>query len=58
VCGPSAPPGGYRYLTLAMLRDISTFCYRQRWFPFSELESIFLKLAMDAHKTGECEIPG
>jgi hypothetical protein len=56
---PLRSPGGYRIFPLAMLRDITTFCYRQHWFSFKEVKSIFLELARDVHcDTGECEIPG
>jgi hypothetical protein len=56
---PLRSPGGYRYLTLAMLRHIATHCYRQRWYSFDELKSVFRELAMDVHcDIGECEVPG
>jgi hypothetical protein len=54
---PLRSPGGYRIFTLAMLRDITTFCYRQHWFSFKEVKSIFLELAMHIHcDTGEYKI--
>jgi len=54
---PLRSPGGYRYFTIAMLRDITTFCYRQHLFSFKEVKSIFLELARDVHcDTGEYKI--
>jgi hypothetical protein len=51
---PLRSAAGYRYFTTTILRHIATHCYRQRWFSFSELKSIFVELAKDIHcDTGE-----
>jgi hypothetical protein len=50
-------PGGYCYFTLAMLEDVAKCCYRERWYSFDELKSVFRELAMAVYgDTGE--IPG
>ncbi len=46
---PGRTPGGYRYFTIAMLRDIANCCYRHRWYSRNELKSVFRQLAMDVH---------
>jgi hypothetical protein len=46
---PLRAASGYRYFTVEMLQDIVACCYRQRWFSFKELKSVFRELAMDAH---------
>ncbi|MDM4138796.1 MULTISPECIES: hypothetical protein [Mycobacterium] len=46
VVRPLRSPGGYRYFTVEMLRDIATCCYRHRWFSFRELKSVFQALAL------------
>jgi hypothetical protein len=52
-------PGGYRYFSIEMLKDIATCCYRHRWYSFEELKSVFGELAIAAHRdTGEYKIPG
>jgi hypothetical protein len=43
---PLRTAGGYRYFTLAMLRDIATCCYRHHWYSFDELKSVFRELAI------------
>jgi hypothetical protein len=59
VLQPLRSPGGYRYFSIEMLRDIATCCYRHHWYSFSELKSIFHALAIAAHRdTGEYKIPG
>lgn len=56
---PLRSPGGYRYFTSEMLKDITKRCYRRRWYSFDELRSVFRELAMAAYgDTGGCEIPG
>jgi hypothetical protein len=49
---PLRSPGGYRYFTIAMLRDIAACCYRRGWFSFGELRSALAALAMDARWEG------
>jgi hypothetical protein len=59
VVQPLRSPGGYRYFTVAMLRDIATCCYRHHWYSFDELKAAFRELAIAAYgDTGECEITG
>jgi hypothetical protein len=54
VLEPLRADSGYRYFTIEMLQDIAACCYRRRWYSFEELKSIWLKLAMDAHRdTGD-----
>jgi hypothetical protein len=58
VLRPLRSPGGYRYFSVEMLRDIAQCCYRRRWYSFDELKSVFRERAMDAHGgTGDDEIP-
>jgi hypothetical protein len=59
VVQPSRSPGGYRYFSIEMLRDIATCCYRHHWFSFDELKSVFHELAIATYRdTGEYKIPG
>jgi hypothetical protein len=56
VVQPLRTPGGYRRLSLEMLKDVALSSYRLGWFSFGELKSIFYKLARDADgDTGECK---
>jgi hypothetical protein len=56
---PVRSPGGYRYFSIEMLKDIAACCYRHHWFSFEELKSVFRELAIAAYRdTGECKIPG
>jgi hypothetical protein len=59
VVQPLRTPGGYRRVTLEMLKDVALSSYRHGWFSFEELKSIFYRLARDAYgDTAESEIPG
>jgi hypothetical protein len=49
VVRPLRTPGGYRYFSVEMLRDIATCCYRHRWFSFDELKFAFSQLVIAAH---------
>jgi hypothetical protein len=56
---PVRSPGGYRYFSIEMLREIACCCYRHHWFSFDELKSVFHALAVAAYgNTGENKIPG
>ena len=56
---PLRSPGGYRYFTIDMLRDIAACCYRNGWYSFERLKSVFRELVRDAHwESGELEVPG
>ena len=56
---PLRSPGGYRYFSIEMLKDIAMCCYRYHWHSNEELKSVFHALAMAAyHDTGECGIRG
>src|ERR1700738_713836 len=58
VVEPLRSPGGYRYFTVQMIRDIAACCYRNRWYSFDELKSVFQQLVMDVQSgTGEYETP-
>lgn len=46
VVRPLRSPGGYRYFTAEMLRDIATCCYRHRWFSVEELKTVIRVLAV------------
>jgi hypothetical protein len=51
---PLRSPGGYRYFTVEMLRDITAYCYRHRWFSFDLLQSIACELAAaECRDTGD-----
>jgi hypothetical protein len=55
---PLRSPGGYRYFSIEMIRDIATSCYRHHWFSFDEVKSVFRELVMAAYRdTGEYKIP-
>jgi hypothetical protein len=57
VVEPLRSPGGYRYFSVEMLKDIAKCCYRHRWYSFEELKSVFRELVMAAHvDTGADEI--
>lgn len=59
VVQPLRTPGGYRRLTLEMMKEVALSSYNHGWFSFSELKSVFYTLAMDAYgDTGEGETPG
>jgi hypothetical protein len=59
VVQPLRSPGGYRYFSIEMLREIACCCYRHHWYSYEELRSVFRELVLAAHRdTGECEIPG
>ncbi len=50
--------GGYRRLTLEMLKDITLSSYRYGWFSMNKVRSIFSELTMATHHaTGGYEIP-
>jgi hypothetical protein len=54
---PLRSPGGYRFFTIEMVKDVATCCYRHHWFSFNELKSVFRELAMAVDSdTGEGEI--
>ncbi len=54
VMRPLRAPSGYRFFTVEMLKEIATCCYRQGWYSFNELKSVFRKLAVAAYgDTGE-----
>jgi hypothetical protein len=56
---PLRTPGGYRRLSLEMLKEVALSSYRHGWFSFNELKSTFYRLAKDAYRdTDEGEIPG
>jgi hypothetical protein len=58
VLAPLRSPGGYRYLTFEMLKDVAASCYRHRWFTFGELKAVFHQLAVAAYRdAGDHEIP-
>ena len=58
VVPPLRSPGGYRYRTFAMLRDIAACCSRNGWYSIEELKSVLRELVMEAYRdTGEGEIP-
>ncbi len=58
VVQPLRTTGRYRRFTLPMLKEIATCCYRNHWYSFDELKSVFRELAMAAHHaTGEHAIP-
>jgi hypothetical protein len=55
---PLRTSGRYRRFTIAVLRDVATSSYRQRWFSMEELKLVFRELAMAAYReTGEYKIP-
>jgi len=55
---PLRTPGGYRRLTLPMLKDVALSCYRHGWFSMEKLKFTYRELLMAAHRaTGEYEIP-
>jgi hypothetical protein len=55
---PLRSPGGYRYFSIEMLKDIAKCCYRHHWFSFKELKSVFRELAMAVSSDiGDDEIP-
>lgn len=59
VVQPLRTPGGYRYFTVEMLRDIALCSYRHHWFSMDKLKLIFRELAMATDRdTGEHKIPG
>jgi hypothetical protein len=59
VIQPLRTDGGYRYFTVAMLRDIAGCCYRQHWFSMAKLRSVFREILTAAYRdTGEYEVPG
>ena len=59
VVQPLRTPGGYRRLTLEMLKDIALSSYRHGWFSTSKLRSTFNELAVAAYgDTGEYQTPG
>jgi hypothetical protein len=59
VVQPLRSPGGYRYFSIEILREIACCCYRHHWFSYDELKSVFRELAMAAYgDTGECGIHG
>jgi hypothetical protein len=56
---PLRSPGGYRYFSIEILRDIATSSYRQHWFSWEQLDSAFRQLAEAVHRaTGEYKIRG
>jgi len=56
---PLRSPGGYRYFTIAMLRDIAGCCYRNRWYSFNKLKSVLLALATAANRESDgCDVLG
>jgi DNA-binding transcriptional MerR regulator len=58
VVQPLRSPGGYRYFSIEMLRDIAACCYRHHWFSFDEVKSVFRELAMTTYgDTGDGKIP-
>jgi len=58
VLRPLRSPGGYRFFSVEMLRDIAAYCYRRRWYSFDELKSVLRELAMDVLcGTGNDETP-
>jgi hypothetical protein len=58
VVQPLRSPGGYRYFSIQMLKDIAACCYRHHWYSFEELKPVFRELVMAAYRdTGECDIP-
>jgi hypothetical protein len=55
---PLRTPGGYRYFTTEMLRDITYCCYRRYWFSMANVKLILQELVMATYPdTGEYEIP-
>ena len=59
VVQPLRSPGGYRYFTMEMLREIACCCYRHHWYSHEQLRSVFRELAIAAYgDTGEYKIPG
>jgi hypothetical protein len=59
VVEPLRTPGGYRRLSLEMLKDIALSSYRHGWFSMNTLRSVFRELAIAAYgDTGEYKIPG
>ena len=50
---PLRSPGGYRYFTFKMLIDIASCCYRQRWYSFGQLNSVFHELAVAAYRDAD-----
>ena len=59
VIQPLRSPGGYRYFSIEMLKDIAACSYRQRWFSTDKLKSTYREIVTAAHRdTGECKIPG
>ena len=54
VVQPLRTPGGYRYFSIEMLKEIATCCYRRHWYSFGELKCVFRELAIAAYgDTGE-----
>ena len=53
VLAPLRSPGGYRYLTFEMLKDVAASCYRHRWFTFGELKAVFHQLAVAAYRDAD-----
>lgn len=37
---PLRTPGGYRYFTVPLLRDVATCCYRHRWYSLADLKAV------------------
>jgi hypothetical protein len=59
VVQPVRSPGGYRYFSIEVLKDIAACCYRHHWYSFEELTSVFRELAIAAYgDTGEYGIRG
>jgi hypothetical protein len=54
VVQPLRTSSGYRYFSIEMLKEIATCCYRNHWYSFNELKSVFRELAIAAYgDTGE-----
>ena len=59
VLQPLRSPGGYRYFSIEVLRDIACCSYRHHWYSFEELKSVFRELAIAAYgDTVEYKVPG
>ncbi len=57
VVEPFRTAGRYRYFSIEMLRDIATCCYRDHWYSFEELKSVFRELVMATYSdTGACKV--
>jgi hypothetical protein len=58
VLQPLRASSGYRYFTIEMLRETATCCYRNHWYSFDELKSVFRELAQavpgDIGEYGPC----